>query len=207
MVIRLFLTVWFLGMSLVSAAVAQDAVPSQEVGQSLETIHSQLRAMKDRAADAVNRKDVEALIKEVSPTIRFTAMNNELVRGQDELRAYYAKMMDGASRIVEDMSITGEPDDLALLFADNKMAVATGTSQAFFKIKGGLTFTVPLRWTATIENTGGNWTIAAIHFSANMFDNPLLTTTGSFWKSIAAGCAVAGLALGFLVGRRRAKAA
>jgi ketosteroid isomerase-like protein len=200
MVIRLVLAAWFLAVSFMPSAFAQDA-------PSLETIHTELRAMKDRAADAVNKKDIGALLKEVSPAIRFTAMNNELVRGQDELRAYYGKMMEGAGKIVEDMSITGEPDDLALLFADNKMAIATGTSQAFFKIKGGLTFTVPLRWTAAMENTAGKWTIAAIQFSANVFDNPLLATTASFWKWVAAGCAAAGLALGFFIGRRRAKAA
>jgi ketosteroid isomerase-like protein len=201
MLIRQALAALIVALLFMSAASAQDAAPS------VESIHMELRAMKDRAAQAVNKKDIDALIKEVSPAIRFTAMNNEIVRGQDELRAYYAKMMEGASRIVEDMSINGEPDDLALLFSGNKMAIATGTSEAFFKIKGGLTFTAPLRWTATMEDTGGKWTIAAIQFSANMFDNPLLSAASSFWKWVAAACAVAGLALGFLIGRRRVKAA
>ena len=200
MVIRLVLAAWFLAVFMMSSAHAQDAA-------SLESIHMELRAMKDRAVEAVNKKDAEALLKEVSPAIRFTAMNNEIVRGHDGLRAYYTKMMEGASRIVEDMSINGEPDELALLFADNKIATATGTSEAYFKIKGDLTFTAPLRWTATMENTGGKWTIAAIHFSANMFDNPLLSAASGFWKWVAAGVAAAGLALGYLLGRRKAKAA
>ena len=201
MVIRLVMTACIFALSLMSAAKAQDTAAS------LESIHMELRAMKDRAVEAVNKKDVEALLKEVSPAIRFTAMNNEIVRGHDGLRAYYTKMMEGASRIVEDMSINGEPDELALLFANNTMATATGTSEAYFKIKGGLTFTAPLRWTATMENTGGKWTIAAIHFSANMFDNPLLSAASGFWKWVAAGVAIAGLALGYLLGRRKAKAA
>lgn len=201
MVIRQVLAAWFLVVSFMTVAIAQDATPN------LESIHMELRAMKDRAVDAVNKKDLEALLKEVSPAIRFTAMNNEIVRDHDGLRTYYAKMMEGASRIVEEMSINGEPDELALLFADNKIATATGTSKAYFKIKGGLTFTAPLRWTATMENTGGKWTIAAIHFSANMFDNPLLSAAGTFWKWVAAGVAFAGLVLGYLLGRRKAKAA
>ncbi len=201
MVIRLVMTACIFALSLMSAAKAQDTAAS------LESIHMELRAMKDRAVEAVNKKDVEALLKEVSPAIRFTAMNNEIVRGHDGLRAYYTKMMEGASRIVEDMSINGEPDELALLFADNKIATATGTSEAYFKIKGGLTFTAPLRWTATMENAGGKWTIAAIHFSANMFDNPLLSAASGFWKWVAAGVAVAGLVLGYVLGRRKAKAA
>lgn len=200
MMIRLVLAAWVFAFSIMSAANAQDAA-------GLESIHTDLRGMKDRAIEAVNKKDLEALVKEVSPAIRFTAMNNEVVRGHDELRAYYAKMMDGASRIVDDMSITGEADDLSLLFADNKMALATGKSDAFFKIKGGLTFTVPLRWTAVMENNTGKWTISAIQFSANMFDNPVLSAATSFWKWAAAGCAAAGLALGFFIGRRKAKAA
>jgi ketosteroid isomerase-like protein len=189
-----------LAVSIFSSAIAQDTAPD------LDSIHTELRAMKDRAVEAVNKKDVAALLKEVSPAIRFTAMNNEIVRGQDGLKTYYAKMMEGASRIVEDMSITSEPDEKALLFAGNTMATATGTSEAYFKIKGGLTFTVPLRWTATVENSGGKWTIAAIHFSANMFDNPLMSAAGSFWKWVAAALALAGLLVGYLLGRRKAKA-
>ena len=201
MVIRLVIVACFFAVSLFSSAQAQDSA------KNIESIHNELRAMKDRAVEAVNKKDLEALLKEVSPAIRFTAMNNEIVRGHDGLRAYYTKMMDGASRIVQEMSINGEPDELALLFADNRMATATGTSEAYFKITGGLTFTAPLRWTATMENTGGKWTIAAIHFSANMFDNPLMSAASGFWKWVAAGVAVAGLALGYLLGRRKAKAA
>ncbi len=201
MVIRLVVAIVFFAVALMGPAQAQDSAAN------LESIHMELRAMKDRAVEAVNKRNVEALLNEVSPAIRFTAMNNEIVRGHDGLRVYYTKMMEGASRIVEDMSINGEPDELALLFADNRIATATGTSEAYFKIKGGLTFTAPLRWTATMENTGGKWTIAAIHFSANMFDNPLMTAASGFWKWVAAGVAIAGLILGYLLGRRKAKAA
>lgn len=201
MVIRLFVAAWFFALWLLTS------VQAQESAADTESIHVALRAMKDRAVEAVNKKDINSLLKEVSPAIRFTAMNNEIVRGHDGLRAYYTKMMEGASRIVEDMSINSEPDEAALLFADNRIATATGTSEAYFKIAGGLTFTAPLRWTATVENTGGTWTIAAIHFSANMFDNPLLSAASRFWKWAAAGVALAGLALGYLFGRRKAKAA
>jgi ketosteroid isomerase-like protein len=174
--------------------------------QDLGAIHNDLRALKQRAVDAVNKKDLDALLQELSPTIHFTAMNNETFSGLDQAREYYDKMMVGANRIVDEMSMKADADALAVLYADNRIAVATGTSDTFFKIKGGLTFDVPLRWTATLENNGSKWTIAAIHFSANMFDNPLLSGAALFWKLLAGGVGLAGLVIGFLFGRWRRKA-
>jgi len=191
----------FLGIGLAIASLQPVAA------QDLQALHTELRAVKQRAVDAVNKQDLEALIQELSPTIQFTAMNNETFSGLDQARAYYKKMMVGADRIVESMSMTADADNLSLLYADNRIAVATGSSNTTFKLKGGLSFDVPLRWTATLESKGPKWTIAAIHFSANMFDNPILTGAGLLWKSVAAGVGLGGLLIGFLLGRWRRRAA
>jgi ketosteroid isomerase-like protein len=168
---------------------------------SEETLHNELRALKDRAVAAVNKRDPDALMKELHPKIAFTAMNNEVVHGIDEAKAYYQKMLVGAARIVEDMSLTAEPDRPADIYANGTMAVATGTSNAHFKLSAGPEFDVPLRWTATLQRTNDKWAIAGMHFSANMFDNPTLSALERFIKWIAIGTAVVALLVGFFAGR------
>jgi ketosteroid isomerase-like protein len=183
-----------------SSSRAQDAA-------SVEQIHKDLRALKDRAVEAVNKKDEAALLKELAPDIWFTAMNNETFHGLDQGKAYYEKMLSGASRIVDDMSLTSTPDDLAILYADNKIAVSTGVSNTHFKLMGGTEFDVPLRWTATLANDGSKWSIASIHFSANMFDNPILATLKTFSYWLAGGLAALGLVVGYVFGRKGRKQA
>src|SRR6185437_12953464 len=125
--------------------------------------------------NAINKRDEAALMKELDPTIAFTAMNNETVRGLDAAKAYYERMMAGSERIVQDMSVTIEPDALSTLYNGGMTAVATGGSNAHFKLKTGMEFDVPLRWTAVLIRGQDRWSLAGMHFSANMFDNPVLS--------------------------------
>ena len=184
------------------AAQAQPTNPASEAA-----LHEELRGVKQRLVDAVNKKDADALFAEMSPEIYFTAMNNDHVHGLKDGRAYYDRMLKGASSFLNNMSITSEVDDPAKLYADNQVAVATGVSNTHFDIRGGLAFDVPLRWTATLERSSGKWKLAAIHFSADIGSNPLLSAATAFWKWVALGAGVVCLVAGFLIGRIRRKKA
>jgi ketosteroid isomerase-like protein len=195
---------------LLSCALGITAAHAQAPRPADEALHNELRALKDRAVAAVNKRDPDALMKELDPNIAFTAMNNEVVHGITEAKAYYQKMLVGAARIVEDMSLTAEPDRLADIYENGSVAVATGTSTAHFKLAAGPEFDVPLRWSATLRRADGKWAIAGMHFSANMFDNPMLSALERSIKWVAVVTGVVALIVGFLLGwwlrRRPAKA-
>jgi ketosteroid isomerase-like protein len=184
-------------------ACALAVVPTMALAQqsSDEALHAELRALKDRAVAAVNKRDADALMRELDPNIAFTAMNNEVVHGIDEAKAYYQKMLVGAARIVQDMSLTAEPDRPADIYANGTMAVATGTSNAHFKLAAGPEFDVPLRWSATLRRANDKWAIAGMHFSANMFENPMLSAMERSIKWIAIGTGVVAILVGFFAGR------
>lgn len=173
---------------------------------SVEATHQELRGIRDRLVAAVNAKNEAALVAELDDGIIFTAMNNEVVRGVDQARAYYAKMLVGSQRIVEDMSLTAEADDLSTLLASGTVAIAAGSSVAHFDMMAGQSFDVPLRWTATLRRTDAGWKVAAIHFSANMFDNPLMGRVSRFAYIAAGGAGLLGVLIGWLLGRRRKRA-
>jgi ketosteroid isomerase-like protein len=195
---------------LMVCALGAAAAQAQAPRPSDEALHNELRALKDRAVAAVNKRDPDALMKELDPDIAFTAMNNEVVHGIAEAKAYYQKMLVGAARIVEDMSLSAEPDHLADIYENGTVAVATGTSTAHFKLAAGPEFDVPLRWSATLHRANDKWAIASMHFSANMFENPMLSALERSIKWVAVITGVVALIVGFLLGwwlpKRPAKA-
>ena len=67
---------------------------------SPEQIHNELRALKDRAVDAVNKRNKDALFRELAPNITFTAMDNEVISGLEKLRAYYDQTLASPSRLI-----------------------------------------------------------------------------------------------------------
>ena len=188
-------------------AAAQKAAPPKDQAQ-LAAIHTELRAVKDRMVQAVNTKNIAALMADVTPDVAFTAINNDTVVGIDKVKAYYDKMLTGSSRFLNDFSMKAEADDLSRLYANNTVAVATGRADIMLDLRGGtgMKYTLPVRWTATLNRSNGPWKLAAIHFSADLSDNPYLTAMSTFWKWVAAGIGLAGLAIGYFVGRRRRKA-
>jgi len=189
------------------AAAQSDASPADPA--QLAAIHTELRAVKNRLVQAVNAKNSAALMAEVTPDIAFTAINNDTVVGIDKLKAYYDRMLTGSSRFLNDFSISAEADDLSRLYANNTMAVATGRADAMLDLRGGsgMKYTLPLRWTATLSRSNGPWKLAAIHFSADLSDNPYLTALSTFWKWVTAGTGLVALAIGYFVGRRRRRGA
>jgi hypothetical protein len=189
-----------------TASMAQDTAQQALDKAVLEEIHVDLRALKQRLLDAVNKKDEGALLADLAPNVWFTAMNNETFNKTDGAKAYYAKMLGGESRIVKDLVLTAEPDDLAILYNNNTTAVSTGTSNASFKLATGQEFDVPLRWSAALVKESGKWQLANVHFSANMFDNAILTAAKNLAWWIGGAIAIAGLVIGWFFGRRSTRA-
>ena len=192
--IPLVLLVFMLGVAIADAQ--QPAAPS-----SAETLHNELRALRERMVTAVNKRDPDAVMKELHPDIVFTAMDTEVVHGLPAARAYYQKMFVGAARLIEDFSLTVEPDAPASLYENGRVAISRGGSNAHFKLATGTEFDVPLRWSATLLRDNDKWALANLQYTANMFDNPMLDFLKSTTKWVAAGCALVALLVGFLLGR------
>jgi hypothetical protein len=118
-----------------------------------------------------------------------------------EVRAYFKEMMEGPNRRVESVSIKPEPDALSVLYNDSKTAVAYGHSNDHYKLNDGTEFDQLTRWSATVVKKDGQWKVANVHISTDMFDNPILNLAvkkTAMWVGGLAG--VVGLGLGFAGG-------
>lgn len=184
----------FVGLSLLGGqAAAQDAA-----------IHDEIRAMRDGAIAAFEARDAETFASFLADDVKFTAMNNEAVHGKQAALNYYDRMMDAADGLITDVQVSFDTDELSTLYGDNTVAVALGGSASSFEMRAGLSFDMPLRWTAVLTRQSGDWQIAAMHFSANIFDNPLDTGLRKYLWVIVGLAALVGLGLGLIAGRRRA---
>jgi uncharacterized protein (TIGR02246 family) len=167
-----------------------------------EAVHNELRALRDGLIDAMNKGDIERQLTYLHPNIVVTALNGEVSRGRDGVRAYFLKMTTGPNRIVESFHCEVTVDELTILYGADT-GIAFGSAVQSYKLTDGLKLDAKTRWTATLVREHDHWLVASLHASANLFDNPLLTMAKriAYW---AGGISlVVGLIVGFAIGRRR----
>lgn len=191
-----------------SSAQTPAAAPVAPAAQTVEEIHNDLRAIKAAMEKGLNERNVEGLLEHVTENVLFTTMNGDVARGKNGIRDYFKTMMEGPGKIVDKVTTRFEPDDLSLLFGDDT-AIAFGKSDDRYELTTGQAFDIQARWTATMVRQDGRWLIAAFHYSANVFDNPILNGQRKLLTQVGLGGAAVVFVLAFLFGRaigRRSKA-
>jgi hypothetical protein len=132
----------------------------------------------------------------------FTTMNGDVATGREGVREYFKIMMEGPGKRVESVTTDFIPDALSVFYGDD-VAVAFGSSNDDYVLTSGSKFNIKGRWTATLVHKDGRWLVGAFHYSANVFDNPILKMQRKFhtWGGFAIALLFA--VIGFFVGRRR----
>ena len=169
-----------------------------------EQIHDALRELRNRLISAYEKRDMEAMLQEVTDDVVITWQNGERNEGHQEFRVFFDRMMNGDSRVVNDISSTVEVDAESVLYGD-ETAVARGTLTDEFSLTDGSEFTLNSKWSATVVKEDAQWKVASFHVSANIFDNPLLDTAKAYLGSAAIIGGVVGglvgLVFGWILGR------
>ena len=185
----------------IAALLAGAGLPAQTAE---DPAHAELRALRDELVDAVNQRDMPRLLRHLHPDVVVTWQNAEVSRHPDGVRAYLTRMLEGPNSIVQSFSTTVNVDELTILHGGDA-GVSFGSSLDRFALRGGQTFDLNSRWSATLVRVDGRWVIASFHSSTNLFDNPLLNGAKRLAMYGAAGALAAGLVVGFIAGRRRGR--
>jgi len=165
-----------------------------------EATHNALRRLKTTMEKALNARDLDTIVANVDPNVVFTTMNGDVCRGPQQIRAYFAKMLTAPGHIVKDVKVSFEVDALTTLYGGDT-GVAYGSSKDHYELTDGKTFDIKGRWTCTMVKDGDRWVIAAFHYSANIFSNPIVDEyKAAIWKAGVAAAALA-LIVGLLLGR------
>ncbi|HET7219918.1 MAG TPA: nuclear transport factor 2 family protein [Vicinamibacterales bacterium] len=185
----------------VVALLAGTGAPAQ-TGE--DPAHAELRTLRDELVDAVNKRDMPRLLQRLHPDVVVTWQNGEVSRRPDGVREYLTRMLEGANSIVEGFATAVTVDELTILHGGDT-GVSFGSSRDRFALRGGQTFDLNSRWSATVVRRDGRWVIASFHASANLFDNPLLNGAKRLAVYAGVGALIAGLIVGLVIGRRRAR--
>jgi hypothetical protein len=151
----------------------------------------------------INAQDIDRMVAQMHPAATVTWLNGEVSRGHAEIKAYYDRMVRGEQRILERYTTAAKLGAPARFYGNGEVAVADGTTEDdFYPIARG-PFHLSSNWTSTSARINGEWKVVALHLSSNVFTNSLIEEAKTAaWYTGGAGL-VAGLALGWLVGRRR----
>ena len=193
----------FASCLLLISAVSAAQAPEQTA--SVEGAHNGLRALQATMEQALNAGDIDTILANVDDHVNFTTMNGDVARGKDGIRQYFEKMMKGPDKIVEKVTSDFIPDDLSILHGD--MAVAFGHTNDHYVLTDGTKFDINARWTSTLLRTDGKWRVAAFHYSANVFDNPILNMQRRMLLIGAVIAVIVAGGLGLWLGGRRKRAA
>lgn len=182
-------------------------VPCSSHGQVVppeNPAHQELRQMRDGLMTAMNKGDVEGTLKYLETNVVITWQNAEVSRGHDGVRAYYNRVMTGPNKIVQSFSCSINPDELTMLYGDN-MGICYGSSEEHYQLTDGRELDIKGRWTATLVKENGQWLVASLHCSTNLFDNAVLTLAKKAAWIAGAICFGLGILISVLLGllRRR----
>jgi len=185
-------------VALAAGAASQETPPAQ--------LHDELRALAATMEKAINTRDIGTIVSRVTDDVVFTTMNGDVVTGRDAVRAYFTRMMEGPDRVVEEVTTHFEPDDLSVLL-DDHTAVAFGSSDDHYVLAHGPSFDMRARWSGTMVRRDGRWDVASFHYSANVFENPILDAQRRLLIQIAVAAVLVAAFVAHTMGRRRKPAA
>lgn len=164
--------------------------------------HDQLRALMQRAREAVNSQDVDTLATLLAPGFAVTMADQTTVTDLAGLKGYFQRLFRGEDAILESVHIEPEAD-IRTQFIDGHTGINYGHSTDTYTLPGGQQLTLQSRWTATVVKLGDEWKVQAFHAGVNMVDNPILTAAKRLGYLWGAGGLAVGLVAGALLRRRR----
>lgn len=140
-----------------------------------EADRKQLVAMLAAVEGALNKQDFEAVKMHVHPEAIITFHDATVAEGTAAIEAYFNDKLGGSSAVLTDFSTKAKVDSPATFYGD--IAIASGQTIDKFVFATGNEFELLSRWTATAYKNDGQWSVVALHLSANLFDNPLLNAS------------------------------
>ena len=170
-------------------------------------IHEELRGVLREIVGAINSGQYDKMQPYLAENIEATSITQEVMSNRGEVAKYFTEWF-GPTGYMRSMRMQMDADALTEFSPDKNWGLVRGKALEHYEAKDGDVFDFVTRWTAVmIRDTDGKWRLRAIHFGTNNLDNPVLTkvkTTLIRNGLIGAGlCLLAGLLLGWWIGRRR----
>ena len=183
-------------LTLATSALAQTTVPSTVPSET-----SGVDKLRARVLESYRGGDVNALMPYLDADVVVVFPDGEILRGREALKDYVARKTRGPDAIVERYTTAPEIQHRDLR-GDAVLSYGLMNDHYVLKDSRG-EFDLGSRFTVTAARVPGGpadtdgWVVRSFHQSADVFANPVLTTTAT--KALTYGGA-GGLAIGLVVG-------
>lgn len=167
--------------------------------------HAALRELKSLYERAINEDRIDLLAPHIGAPFHGVMITSKAVSTLAEMKVYWASMRQlmGAGGTYR---VTVEPERSILL---GDIALARGTTRDVVTTSEGRVYEFATNWTATLQRVNGTWKIVQVQGSMDPIGNEFVRTfikdaLLKYGSLIGAIALLAGIAGGYLAGRRRA---
>lgn len=164
----------------------------------------QMKLMEIDILKKLNQQQFDAIMPYLDPKVIMTFYDARTASGITAVKSYMQKMISGPSPVLKSFEIKSNESAPATVFP-NGTAIASGWTKNIFNFIAGNRMEVDGRWTVTMLKEGNSWKIIALHFSTNLFDNPLANAMKRYVLWLALVALIVGLLLGYITGLMRRK--
>lgn len=178
---------------LIQSALAQDPYAADR---------RELLAILAEVEKALNAKDLTPAKAYLLPTSVVVFQDMTVARGPADIEAYFERMLGSADSVLSGITIKAEVDGEATFLSDD-VAIANGHTTDTFEFRTGNTMQLQTAWSTTVVREDGEWKIATLHFSNNLFDNAVLNGAKRVAWYAGGGGFLGGLLLMALLRRSR----
>ena len=167
-----------------------------------EQERSRLRQMLTDIEQALNDKQMQPILELLEDDAVVIFLNGHVARGPEGINAYFENIFSGSEAILKDYQTRADVGAPARFYGD--IAVADGSTEDTFFFIDGSDMTVTTYWSAVLKHSGGDWKVVNLHFSSNLFDNPLMSAFESKMMFLIGASFLIGALIVFLLMRKKA---
>lgn len=160
--------------------------------------HEALRTLRTQATAALNANNFDQLAPLLDKNFTLTTVDNHKFTNLQDFKSYWSGLFSGEKAILKSITVDPEADALTEFLAPT-VGLVHGTSTDTYLFTDGDVRKMHTRWTAVVKQEADGWKIVALHFSANLLDNPVLDAVKAKACWYAMGGVIAGFILGILV--------
>jgi hypothetical protein len=163
--------------------------------------HDELRAMLRTLKQAVTDQKPELIVPLMHKDAAITVLSQEVLTRAEDITTLFDKWFSAKGPI---KTLVIEPNaSIQSKIYDNRFGYDYGTSTDTFTLRDGRSLQFKTNWTASFIKDAGKWKLTTLHIGTDPMDNPVVAAAQRSVLTFGGGGAVAGLIIGFLIGRLR----
>ncbi len=189
-------------MSLMATSAWALDVPKKDVhpDQTHAKDHQELTKLREVTVKAINTRNFDLLKPYlVQNNLTVITVDGQKFASLEAFRDYWTKLFENKSIGIERIEVKPIADGPTEFLSDN-VGVCHGTSNDSYYFKAGDVKVMPERWSAVVLKDNGVWKVSRIIFSANILDNPVVTTIKADIEKFVIIAVLAGVAIGVAIG-------